>query len=676
MSEETPLRRLTAATQAVAVAYDCLEKCARASEQPNLARDIDHDRQRISGGLRVAVVGAFSSGKSTFVNALIGRKVLPTKVEPTTATVTEVRNGPGRTASVHLKSETDIKQELEQALERHKALSELSEREPHEEEELRSLDTAIQLNPKFEYPNGVPQFFSLDRDQKIVDRFLAEGKESWAPYTEKVTIEVPMDEEIVPAGAAILDTPGSNSLSRLHRNATWKALIEADCVIFLMTARAPLSAHDRELVLEISRVRKRQGLAHDRFLFVANGIDDVEEDERAGVEAYLTERLQEGGINQPRVCLASALVAWLARSYAAGETLSKRERRLLMDMSDDQPERGWEGSGVKAVMDMLWSTVGREAAVNLYGDALGRARARFAYLQAEVADQLEKAKDSEDKAKGAAREAERFLAGKRKQTAHIEREGRAIASSHLRNLDDVESLRRSLTTIVDGKAKEANLPALLEGEVRHWLEGRLAEVEQRVAASGSEIQTQIGRSLDEQSASAYALPEVPRPTFDLRFDLPGLIDPRGEGVAAPTSFGALLGGVIGGFLGGPGGAALGASLGGLLFRSAAAKKLKDKWNELLQSRKKEVDQHTRRLQPALAEYLKHVENLLVQWGLDHFEGRLNDIQARYDLRVRLAQEAAVDAYGVRARLQSQLQALSHCESLLVDADQKVDRLKK
>jgi len=43
--------------------------------------------------LNILVVGEFSRGKSTFINALIGLAVLPSKVNPTTATIYLITHG-------------------------------------------------------------------------------------------------------------------------------------------------------------------------------------------------------------------------------------------------------------------------------------------------------------------------------------------------------------------------------------------------------------------------------------------------------------------------------------------------------------------------------------------------------------------------------------------------------
>ena len=50
--------------------------------------------------IAVAVLGRFKAGKSTFLNDIIGRKVLPVGATPVTAAITEIRHGMGERASV------------------------------------------------------------------------------------------------------------------------------------------------------------------------------------------------------------------------------------------------------------------------------------------------------------------------------------------------------------------------------------------------------------------------------------------------------------------------------------------------------------------------------------------------------------------------------------------------
>ncbi|HEY6794419.1 MAG TPA: dynamin family protein, partial [Kineosporiaceae bacterium] len=59
---------------------------------PSAARSVTELRQRLAGdGFQVMVVGDFKRGKSTFVNALLGQRILPVKATPTTAVITQVR---------------------------------------------------------------------------------------------------------------------------------------------------------------------------------------------------------------------------------------------------------------------------------------------------------------------------------------------------------------------------------------------------------------------------------------------------------------------------------------------------------------------------------------------------------------------------------------------------------
>jgi hypothetical protein len=59
-----------------------------------LAGDIQHARSNIaSHRFTIAVVGEFKRGKSTFINALLGKEILPSDVAPTSATINRVTYG-------------------------------------------------------------------------------------------------------------------------------------------------------------------------------------------------------------------------------------------------------------------------------------------------------------------------------------------------------------------------------------------------------------------------------------------------------------------------------------------------------------------------------------------------------------------------------------------------------
>src|SRR5439155_9391407 len=62
-------------------------------ELGHLVGDVARGAASLDQPLLVTVMGEFSSGKSSFVNAVIGSDVAPTGISPTTATINVVRYG-------------------------------------------------------------------------------------------------------------------------------------------------------------------------------------------------------------------------------------------------------------------------------------------------------------------------------------------------------------------------------------------------------------------------------------------------------------------------------------------------------------------------------------------------------------------------------------------------------
>ena len=70
-----------------------LEKTSDLTNISNFERNIASFKSRLNDDeLRIAVVGEFSSGKSTFINALIGKDILKHATTETTAVITRIVN--------------------------------------------------------------------------------------------------------------------------------------------------------------------------------------------------------------------------------------------------------------------------------------------------------------------------------------------------------------------------------------------------------------------------------------------------------------------------------------------------------------------------------------------------------------------------------------------------------
>lgn len=81
----------------LALVADIAERYNISSVQPLLRTCRALEQERV---VRIAVLGRFKAGKSSFLNHLFGRKLLPVGVVPVTAVVTEVAYGPEEEATV------------------------------------------------------------------------------------------------------------------------------------------------------------------------------------------------------------------------------------------------------------------------------------------------------------------------------------------------------------------------------------------------------------------------------------------------------------------------------------------------------------------------------------------------------------------------------------------------
>lgn len=213
--------------------------------------------------LKILVIGEFSRGKSTFINALIGQPVLPSKVNPTTATINVISGGDPAQAEV-------------------------------------------------QYEDGTRDTLPLPSER--INRFL-EGvvttSNEHANRIQVVRIQLPGKLDDFPID--IVDTPGVNDLDQARETITYKYLREADAAVLLLDAQQPLSESERiflkEKVLDAD-VRK--------ILYVINKADEVllsgTHQDIAKIKGYVVNRLEDlVGEAHPQVFAVSAKSALASR---------------------------------------------------------------------------------------------------------------------------------------------------------------------------------------------------------------------------------------------------------------------------------------------------------------------------------------------------------------------------
>lgn len=244
--------------------------------------------------VRLAVVGEFNAGKSTFVNALIGQDVAPTGVLPTTATLHHLRYGADPLARIELSTRAD--------------------------------------------GDGAKSESSAAPRTRIVP--LAELRKTIESLGEaavhRVDIELPF---AFLTRVEILDTPGFNAPNQRHTEAARRALEEADLLLWLLDASQPLKQSER-VVLEEARA------ARIPIQILIGKSDRIAEHDRKTILDMVTSALAETGLSSlwPPVLFSArlALAGKLGQEGALEKSAWPEVQAILDDVvarSDSLKER-------------------------------------------------------------------------------------------------------------------------------------------------------------------------------------------------------------------------------------------------------------------------------------------------------------------------------------------------
>ena len=195
---------------------------------------------------KVFVMGEFKRGKSTFINAMLGKEVLPAYATPCTAIINEVKWGEKPQAKLHFisppKGSTNNTMEIP-----------VDQLEDY---------VVIQVNQSNAYSDdGRPVYES--------------------PY-EKVELLWPLD--ICRDGVEIIDSPGLNEDEKRQR-ITLDYLAVVDAVIFVISCLAPISSSERNA---INTVRDS---GYEDIFFICNRINEVRPKEQDRLKSFCLTQL-------------------------------------------------------------------------------------------------------------------------------------------------------------------------------------------------------------------------------------------------------------------------------------------------------------------------------------------------------------------------------------------------
>ena len=298
--------------------------------------------------IRVAVVGAIKSGKSTLINAMLSGDYLKRGAGVVTSMVTRLRRGPRLKARLYFKSWQEVNADIQKALALFPAsewgsrkasfdIREASDRQALKQA-LKNLSTrdlvtndtrnlnSLSLSAYLEAYEHVREIIG---DDNVVKEFSGQqfaahqdfsGNDTLAFYLKDIALEV--DSENIAPNIEIADCQGSDSPNPLHLAMIQDYLLSANLLVYVISSRTGIRQADINF---LSMIRRMGFIEH--IVFVVNF--DFGEHEAAADLNQLVDRIKDDlGIirSDPQVYTFSALYS-LFRSLS--ENLSEKDRQRL-----------------------------------------------------------------------------------------------------------------------------------------------------------------------------------------------------------------------------------------------------------------------------------------------------------------------------------------------------------
>ncbi len=270
--------------------------------------------------VKIAVVGAIKSGKSTFVNAFLGGDYLKRGAGVVTSIVTKIRKGPTLRASLFFKTWDEVNAEMREAMILLPSIQQYSDDHQFDirrEEERKELENALSsLSSEKRIQQGVfdandvlltSYLKGYERIRKILSqngeirRFEGNdfdrhkdfvGDDSLAVYLRDIEIQIPgvrnLDDNI-----EIADCQGSDSPNPLHLSMIQDYLMGTHLIIYVLSSRTGV----READIKFLSIIKKMGLMENIY-FVFNA-DLSEHDKLGDLKSLIEKTCEEISIIKP-----------------------------------------------------------------------------------------------------------------------------------------------------------------------------------------------------------------------------------------------------------------------------------------------------------------------------------------------------------------------------------------
>ena len=265
----------------------------------------------------LAVLGQFKRGKSSLMNAIIGRELLPTGVLPLTSAITVLKYGPTERLVI----------------------------------------------------NRVDSIFPEEQPVSALADYVTErGNPANRKKVKTACVEIPAP--FLRPGIEFVDTPGVGSSITANTATTYGFLPECDAVLFVTSVDTPMTSLELALLKEI-----REYVA--KIFFVVNKTDLVADDERGEVLEFVAETIQSQiGRDAVKTFPVSARLGLAARMSGNAALYEQSGLKSLEEALGAFLSEGKSAVFLAAVAQKTLRVLDNEAVQDAFGEAALKAHAR------------------------------------------------------------------------------------------------------------------------------------------------------------------------------------------------------------------------------------------------------------------------------------------------------------
>ena len=284
-----------------------IDRTAKKLDEYDFKNNLGELKNNVESGIfSIVVIGEFSSGKSTFLNALMGEKYLPSYKRETTATINYIR---------------------------------------HKEHAINNKCLVIHYND-----GRQPESFDEPSFDIIKKYTTTEDKEQLNVAKEINHIDLYLDSKFLNDNTILVDTPGLNGIEEGLFEITQNEISKSHSCIYLFNANAPGTKTDFDFLNDLNK-------KFNSIIIVLNQIDQIKEDEGETIESVV-ESLKANYIKQipdakiPEIYPMSALKALIARHPRDGEVSMPGDNKKIY--SKPEKDEFLVQSNIESFENRLW----------------------------------------------------------------------------------------------------------------------------------------------------------------------------------------------------------------------------------------------------------------------------------------------------------------------------------